>query len=71
LPWDNGDMSDHDADVAHHADQHDAEHDAHAHHEGSLGPVDWRMWIAGVLGVVAALVSVAGFVAATNFRFSA
>jgi hypothetical protein len=64
-------MADHDADVAHHADQHDAEHDAHAHHEDSLGPIDWRMWFAGALGVVAGLVTVAGFVAATGFDFGA
>ena len=64
-------MSDHDADVMHHADAHDAEHDAHAHHDGSLGPIDWRMWIAGVIGVFAGLVTVAGFVFATSFSFSA
>jgi hypothetical protein len=64
-------MSDHDADAAHHADQHDAEHDAHGHDEGTLGPIDWRMWFAGVLGLVAAVVTVAGVVAATGFSFSA
>jgi ABC-type Zn2+ transport system substrate-binding protein/surface adhesin len=64
-------MTDHYADVAHHADQHDAEHDAHAHHEGALGPIDWRMWFAGVLGVVAGLVTIAGMVAATGFTVGA
>ena len=64
-------MSDHDADVMHHADAHDAEHDAHAHHDGGLGPIDWWMWVAGILGVVAGLVTVAGVVAATQFSFSA
>ena len=63
-------MSDHDADVMHHADAHDAEHDAHAHHDGGLGPIDWPMWLAGILGVVAGLVTVAGVVAATSFSFS-
>ena len=64
-------MSDHDADVMHHADEHDDEHDAHAQHDGGLGPIDWRMWFAGILGVVAGLVTVAGVVAATGFSFSA
>jgi hypothetical protein len=64
-------MSDHDADVGHHADQHDAEHDAHAGHGAGLGPIDWRMWFAGVLGVIAGLVTIAGFVYATGFSFSA
>jgi hypothetical protein len=61
---------------------HDAHGDAHAghaghddhsgHHDGpSLGPIDWRMWGVGVLGVLSALVVVAGFVAATGFAFNA
>lgn len=58
-------MSDHDAsahapDPVHHADGHDA---------GTLGPIDWRMWGVGVLGVVAALAVVACWVLATSFVF--
>jgi hypothetical protein len=68
-------MSDHDPAPAHHADAHDAGHDSghgdHGHDEGSLGPVDWPMWGAGVLGVVAAIVTTVAVVAATKFVFSA
>ncbi|MDP2349685.1 MAG: hypothetical protein Q8M74_00835 [Chloroflexota bacterium] len=50
-------------------DQHG---DDHAHGGGdALGPIDWTMWGVGVLGVVAALVIVAGFALATNFSFIA
>jgi hypothetical protein len=59
-------MSDHDATTAHHADAHDGGHDADA-----LGPIDWAMWGVGVVGVVAALVIVAGFALATHFSFAA
>jgi hypothetical protein len=66
-------MSDHDAsahvpDPAHHADDHDAGHDDH-HEADALGPIDWRMWGVGVLGVVAALAVVAAWVLATSFVF--
>jgi hypothetical protein len=64
-------MSDHDADVGHHADKHDDEHSAHAGHDSGLGPIDWQLWFAGVLGVVAGLVTIAGLVAATGFDFRA
>lgn len=65
-------MSDHDAtahapDPAHHADGHDSGHEAHD--AGTLGPVDWRMWGVGVLGVIAALAVVAGWAIATDFAF--
>ncbi len=36
---------------------------------GTLGPIAWRMWGVGVLGVVAALIIVAAFVVATDFVF--
>jgi hypothetical protein len=42
---------------------HDAgHHDAHGHETDTLGPVDWRMWAAGIVGVIAAAVVTAGFV---------
>ncbi|MCJ7709510.1 MAG: hypothetical protein MUQ32_01640 [Chloroflexi bacterium] len=59
------------------ADDHgstDDHADGHGHddHGGeTLGPIDWRMWGAGVVGVVSALIVVAGFVAATDFSFAA
>ena len=50
-------------------------HDDHGHEEGhgigALGPIDWRMWGIGVVGVVSALIVVGGFVAATAFSFTA
>ncbi len=46
-------------------------HDAHGHADEALGPIDWTMWGAGVLGVVAALIIVAGFALATDFSFIA
>jgi hypothetical protein len=45
-------------------------HDAHGGGE-ALGPIDWRMWGVGLLGVVAALIVTAGFVVATGFVFTA
>ena len=65
-------MSDHDATPAHDSAEPD---DGHAgghgdHHDGgTLGPIAWRMWGVGVLGVVAALIVVAAFVVATGFVF--
>jgi hypothetical protein len=50
-----------------HGDGHG--HDAHGGE--ALGPIGWTMWGAGVLGVIAALIVVAGFVAATDFSFVA
>ena len=63
-------MSDHDATAATadhagaHATGHDDDHDG-----DTLGPIDWTMWGVGLVGVVSALVVVAGFVAATGFVF--
>ena len=64
-------MSDHDAPAMHHADTHDASHDAHGHDDGTLGPIDWPMWGAGILGVIVAVVTVAAVVVATGFAFNA
>lgn len=64
--------TDHVLDPAHHADAHDAGHDADAHHDAdALGPIDWAMWGSGVIGVIAALAVVAGIVVATRFSFLA
>jgi hypothetical protein len=56
-----------------HASPHAAadEHGHGGHDGGSLGPVDWRMWGVGALGVVAALLVTAGVVVATGFAFNA
>ena len=51
------------------ADDHG--HDDHAHADAGLGPIDYRMWAVGIVGVIAALIITAGFVAATNFQFNA
>lgn len=61
---------------AHGAAAHDAHgtghgHDEHGHEASSLGPIDWKMWGVGVVGVVVAVIIVAGFVAATGFNFTA
>ena len=72
-------MTDHDATSGHdtatpahdagaHDDGHVGGHDDH-HDESSLGPIAWRMWGVGVLGVVAALIVIAAFVVATDFVF--
>ena len=65
-------MTDHDTtahttDPIHHADDDAAGHEGHE--TDTPGPVDWRMWGVGVLGVVAALVVVAAWVIATGFVF--
>lgn len=44
-------------------------HDDHGQTARPLGPVDWRMWIVGLVGVAFALLVTAGFVIATGFRF--
>ena len=64
-------MSDHSTAAAH-ADTADAghdagHHDAHGHAVDTLGPIDWKMWGVGVVGVVAALIVVACFVVSTGF----
>ena len=54
------------------ADAHgDGGHGHDARGGDALGPIDWRMWGVGVLGVVAALIVTAGFVVATGFAFNA
>jgi hypothetical protein len=52
-----------------HGDGHG--HDDHAHPSDALGPIDWTMWGAGVVGVIMGLIVTAGLVAATGFSFSA
>lgn len=53
------------------ADDHGGGHGHDDHGGETLGPIDWRMWGVGVVGVVSALIVVAGFVAATDFSFVA
>ena len=54
------------------ADGHgDGGHGHDARGGDALGPIDWRMWGVGVLGVIAALIVTAGFVVATGFAFNA
>ena len=64
-------MSDHDATAAtaDHADAHATGHDEHGHAADTLGPIDWTMWGVGLVGVISALIVVAGFVVATGFVF--
>lgn len=45
------------------------QHDEHGHAAETIGPIDWRMWGVGVVGVVAALIVVACFVVSTGFDF--
>jgi len=52
-----------------HGDDHG--HDDHGHPIEALGPIDWAMWGAGVLGVVVGLIMTVGLVLATNFSFTA
>ncbi len=65
-------MSDHSTTA--HADTADASHDAghhdeHGHAADQLGPIDWRMWLAGVAGIAAALIVVGCFVLSTGLVF--
>ncbi|HET7829387.1 MAG TPA: hypothetical protein VFL03_07500 [Candidatus Limnocylindrales bacterium] len=46
-------------------------HDEHGHGEMALGPIDWPMWSAGIVGVVFALITAAAFIVATAFSFTA
>lgn len=55
--------------TADHGEDHG--HGDHAPAGEALGSIDWAMWGVGVLGVVAALVIVAGFALATHFSFVA
>ncbi len=57
----------HTTDPIDHADDHAAGHDDHE--ADTLGPVGWRMWGVGALGVVVALAIVAAWVIATGFVF--
>ena len=59
-------MSDHGTHVAADGGHDDNEH---GHAVDTLGPIDWTMWGVGVMGVISALIVVAGFVAATGFVF--
>lgn len=42
-------------------------HDDHGHLAEPLGPIDWRMWGVGILGVVAGLVVAVFMALATDF----
>jgi hypothetical protein len=44
-------------------------HDEHGQAADTLGPIDWKMWGVGVVGVVAALIVVACFALSTGFVF--
>jgi len=52
----------------HHTDAHDGAtgHDAPGHHDEPLGPIDWRAWGAGVLGVVLGLAVAVVFARSTG-----
>ena len=45
--------------------------DDHAHGSEALGPIDWPMWIVGVIGVIVALIMTAGLAAASGFKLAA
>lgn len=66
-------MSDQATAAAHDGAHDSGDHDAggHGHDTDSPGPIDWRMWAVGVIGVIAALIVTAGFAAATSFAFNA
>ncbi len=67
---DHGSSSDHSAHAAHaHGTGHG--HDDHGHAADTLGPIDWKMWGAGLIGVVAALAVLVAVVLATGFSFTA
>ena len=46
-------------------------HDDHGHAADTLGPIDWKMWGAGLVSVVAALAVLVAFVLASGFAFNA
>jgi hypothetical protein len=60
-------------DATHGDATHGGDHGSHGDgHDGmGLGPIDWTMWGVGIVGVLSALVVVAGFVIATSFVFAA
>ena len=41
-------------------------HDEHGHGGMSLGPIDWKMWGAGIVGVVFAVIVTAAFLASAG-----
>jgi hypothetical protein len=47
------------------------DHAPDGHGGMALGPIDWPMWGAGIVGVVFAVIVTAAFVVATAFSFSA
>lgn len=54
-----------------HGDAHASAEDAHGHDDGhghadeALGGIDWRMWLAGIVGIAAGLAVVLAFVLGT------
>ena len=48
-----------------HGDDHG--HDDHAHDEESLGPIDWTLWGAGVLGIALGAVVAFCFAMSTGY----
>lgn len=58
---------------AHATPDHGTEHghDNRGHAADTLGPIDWKMWGAGLVAVAAALAVLVGFVLATGFSFNA
>ncbi len=50
---------------------HGTGHDDHGHGHAAdtLGPIDWPMWIVGVIGVAVAIVIVVAFVLGTQGSF--
>jgi hypothetical protein len=61
-------MSDH-ATTAAHGDAHDDGHGDH-HAADTLGPIDWPMWLMGVVGVLAAIAVLVAIAVATQFNFA-
>lgn len=54
-----------------HDSGHGGGHDDHGHGGMALGPIDWKMWGIGIIGVISALIVIAGFAVATSFSFAA
>lgn len=54
-----------------HGTGHDDGHGHDDHGAAKLGPIDWKMWGVGLVGVIAGLIVVAGVVLSTGFVFSA
>ncbi len=66
-------MSDHDSHgaAAAHGTGHGDDHGHDDHGMAKLGPIDMKMWGVGIIGVIAALIVVAGVALSTGFVFSA